>query len=66
MLALVIMALTAVGGSGAGMAGVNLQYASCPPAGKTTYLGGSRRWPALRAMGRCCWAAGCSSVWPPH
>lgn len=39
VLAPVIMALTAAGGSAAGMAGVNLQYASCPPAGKTTYLG---------------------------
>lgn len=35
----VIMVLTAAGGSAAGMAGVNLQYSSCPPAGKTTYLG---------------------------
>lgn len=39
VLAPVIMALTAAGGSAAGMAGVNLQYASCPAAGKTTYLG---------------------------
>lgn len=35
----VIMALSAIGNGAAGMAGVNLQYDSSPPAGKTTYLG---------------------------
>lgn len=35
----VLLLLTAVGSSAAGMAGLNLQYANCPAEGKTTYLG---------------------------
>ena len=37
--ALVLMMLAAIGGNAIGMAGNNLQYDSCPPEGKTTYLG---------------------------
>lgn len=34
-----LLLLSAVGSGAAGMAGVNLQYANCPPQRRTTYLG---------------------------
>ncbi|MDD4849378.1 MAG: MFS transporter [Gemmiger sp.] len=34
-----LLLLTAVGSGAAGMAGMNLQYANCPPQRRTTYLG---------------------------